>query len=317
MHYDFPMASDVDRRQFLLLSSAGLAVLPFATLAAQTAAPRTAPPLTTAFADLRRNVGYFTGRGGTIGWLVNKDAVVAIDTQYPDSARVCVEGLKQKAGRGFDLVINTHHHIDHTGGNGVFKPDAKRLVAQKGVPPLQRMVASQTPNAVEPVVADETFDADWNDRAGDEQLTARYYGAAHTGADAYVHFVRANVVHMGDLIWIERHPRVDRPAGASIQNWIKVLERSESELPADAIFIAGHAKDGMPPTTSRAYLLRQRDYFDAVLTTTRKGIAAGQSKAAIQASPALPGFDHFQSSPGLSLSDVLGVAYDELTAAKP
>lgn len=313
----FLMATDVDRRQFLLLSSAGLAALPFATLAAQTAAPRTPPPLKTAFVDLRRNVGYFTGRGGTIGWLINRDAVVAIDTQYPDSARVCVDGLKQEAGRGFDLVINTHHHIDHTGGNGVFKPDAKRLVAQKGVPGLQRMVASQTPNAAEPVVADETFDADWKDRAGDEQLIAWYDGPAHTGADAYVHFVHANVVHMGDLIWIERHPRVDRPAGASIQNWVKVLERSERDMPPDAIFIAGHAKDGMAPTTRRAYLLRQRDYFDAVLTTTRKGIAAGQSKAAIQAAPALAGFDHFQSSPGLSLSDVLGVAYDELTAAKP
>lgn len=302
---------ELDRRQFIALSTSGIAGMSLARVAAQA----TPPPLKTAFAEVRRNVGYFTGRGGTIGWLINKDAVIAVDTQYPDSAKVCVDGLKQKAARGFDIVINTHHHIDHTGGNPVFRPDARKLVAQKGVPGLQRMVASQTPNAAEPVVADETFDAEWKSRAGDEQLVARYYGAAHTGADAYVQFVHANVVHMGDLIWIERHPRVDRPAGASIQNWLKVVERIAKEMPADTIFIAGHAKDGMPPTTNRAFLLRQRDYFDAVLTTTRTGIKAGQSKDAIKATAVLPGFESFQSSPGLSLSDVLGVAYDELTAA--
>lgn len=288
--------------------------MPFTRLAAQ-APQRAAAPLKTAFSDVRRNVGYFTGRGGTIGWLINKDAVIAVDTQYPDSAKVCVEGLKQKAGRGFDIVINTHHHIDHTGGNGVFKPEAKKLVAQKGVPGLQRIVASQTPNAAEPVVADETFDNEWKARAGDEQLVARYYGPAHTGADAYLHFVHANIVHMGDLIWIERHPRVDRPAGASIQNWLKVVERVAKEMPADAIFVAGHAKDGMAPTTDRAYLLRQRDYFDAVLTAARKGIAARQSKEQVKATSSLSGFESFQSSPGLSLGDVLGVAYDELTGA--
>ena len=305
----------LDRRQFFVISTSGIAGMTLATVAAQSAGQRPPAPLKTAFADVRRNVGYFTGRGGTIGWLINADAVVAVDTQYPDSAKVCVDGLKQKAGRGFDIVINTHHHIDHTGGNGVFKPDARSLVAQKGVPGLQRMVASQTPNAAEPVVADETFGDEWKHRAGDEQLVAGYYGPAHTGADAYVQFVHANIVHMGDLIWIERHPRVDRPAGASIQNWLKVVERIAKEMPADTIFIAGHAKDGMPPTTNRAYLLRQRDYFDAVLATTRKGIQAGQSKDAITSTPALRGFESFQSSPGLSLSDVLGVAYDELTAA--
>ena len=69
---------------------------------------------------------------------------------------------------------------------------------------------------------------------------------------------------MGDLLFRERHPRVDRPAGASIQNWIKILEKVAKDMPAETIFIAGHAKDGLPPTVDREGVCsRFRDYFDA------------------------------------------------------
>jgi glyoxylase-like metal-dependent hydrolase (beta-lactamase superfamily II) len=278
---------------------------------AQTPAPPPAPK----FDDVRRSVGTFTMRGGTIGWFVTKDAVIVIDTQYPDSAKVCLDGLKQKTGgRGIDLVINTHHHADHTGGNGVFRAEAKKLIAQAHVPDLQRTVAAATPNSPAPVVADATFDKTWSQKFGDETVAAHYNGPGHTGGDAIVHFERAHVVHMGDLLFHERHPRVDRPAGASIQNWITILEKVGKDMPADTIFIAGHAKDGLPVTVDRKAVLHFRDYFDAVLALTRKGIAQGQTKDALVATAALPGFEGYQGGGALTLSGVLGVAYDELTA---
>lgn len=119
---------------------------------------------------------------------------------------------------------------------------------------------------------------------------------------------------MGDLLFIERHPRVDRAAGASIQNWMKILEKVARDFPADTIFIAGHAKDGLPLTGDRKALLRFRDYFDAVPTLARKGIAAGQTKEALVATAALPGFEAYQGGGALSLSGVLAVAFDELSA---
>jgi cyclase len=317
----------LDRRQFIALSSGALAVSPIARVfgaeaiqappqaAAQVPGQAAAPPAVPKFEDVRRNVGVFTMRGGTIGWLVNKDAALAVDTQYADTAKTCLDGLKQKTGgRGLDLVINTHHHGDHTGGNAVFRAEAKKLVAQAGVPALQRTVAAATPNSPAPVVADATFDKTWSEKFGDETVTAVYNGPGHTGADAIVHFERAHVVHMGDLLFYERHPRVDRAAGASIQNWIKILEKVSTDMPADTIFIAGHAKEGLPVTVDRKAVLRFRDYFDAVLALTRKGIAQGQTKDALAATAALPGFEGYQGGGVLTLSGVLGVAYDELTA---
>lgn len=313
----------IDRRQFIVFSSGALAVSPIARVfgAAQAQAPAQPPaqapaaPSIPKFDDVRRNVGIFTMRGGTIGWLINTDAVLVVDTQYPDTAKACLDGLKAKtANRPIDVVFNTHHHADHTGGNAVFRAEAKRLIAQARVPDLQRMVAQTTPNAPAPVVADATFDKTWSEKFGDETVSAHYNGPGHTGSDAIVHFERAQVVHMGDLLFHERHPRVDRPAGASIQNWITILEKVGKDMPADTIFIAGHAKEGLPVTVDRKAVLHFRDYFDAVLALARKGIAQGQTKEAIAATAALPGFENYQNAAPLTLAGVLGVAYDELTA---
>ncbi len=313
----------IDRRRFIAFSSGALAMSPLARVfgADQAQAPAPPPAQTPAapavpkFEDVRRNVGIFTMRGGTIGWLLNKDAVLVVDTQYADTAKTCLDGLKQKtSGRPIDLVINTHHHADHTGGNGVFRAEAMKLIAQARVPDLQRQAAAATPNSPAPVVADATFDRSWSGTFGDETVSAHYNGPAHTGGDALVHFERANVVHMGDLLFHERHPRVDRPAGASIQNWMTILETVGKDMPADAVFIAGHAKEGLPVTTDRQAVLRFRNYFDAVLALVRKAIAQGQTKGVIAATAVLPGFESYQSAGTLTLAGVLGVAYDELTA---
>ena len=303
--------AQLNRREFVALSSGAIAAGLTSRLGAAGLQP--APPAP-AFALVRRNVNTFTARGGTIGWLSNKDALIVVDTQYPDSAKVCLDGLNTRAPRPVDLVFNTHHHIDHTGGNGVFRAVAKKIIAQSRVPELQKMAAAQTPNGDAPVLADATFDQTWTEHAGDETIAGRYYGPGHTGGDAIYHFQRANVVHMGDLLWLQFHPRVDRPSGASMQNWMKTLDTIAREMPRDTIYIAGHARQGMPVTAGRQDVIAFRDYFDAVLTTTRKAIADGKTKEEITALP-LPQFGSYQTAgPALSLAGVLGAAYDELTA---
>lgn len=298
----------VSRRQFIVLSSIAVGSVPFARLRAWQAAPAPA----TRFETIRRNVGYFTGKGGTIGWLVNPEAVVVVDTQFADTAKLCLDGLEQKSSRGVDLLFNTHHHGDHTSGNGVFKPRTKKIVAHARVPELQKGAAQSGGPA--PVVADATFDNTWSEEMGNEWVHARHYGPGHTGGDAVIAFERANVAHMGDLLFHEMHPFVDRAGGASMQNWLKTLETVMKELPADTIYIAGHAKPGLPVTHDRKALQRQRDYFDAVLSHVRKGLAAGQSKEEITKRESLPGFEgHHSAPPRLTLASALGVAYDELS----
>jgi cyclase len=82
------------------------------------------------FTPIRRNVGFFTMRGGTIGYLVNQGAVVVVDSQFPAEATACITGLNERSGgRPVDVLINTHHHGDHSGGNRSFRGVAKTVVA--------------------------------------------------------------------------------------------------------------------------------------------------------------------------------------------
>jgi len=108
-----------------------------------------------------------------------------------------------------------------------------------------------------------------------------HYGPAHTGGDAAVHFEQADVVHMGDLVFNRRHPYIDRPAGASIAGWGRVLEKIAAEYSQETIFIFGHAGPGFEVTGRVSDLLYQRDYFSALLDHVRGEIKAGQSRESI------------------------------------
>ncbi len=272
-------------------------------------------PAAVKFTDIRGGVGYFTGRGGTIGWLSSPDAVVVVDSQFPDTARQCLEGLKAKVGRRIDLLANTHHHGDHTGGNAVFKPEVGFILAHQNVPGLQKKAASQQTTDASQAYPDKTYDKEWSESVGKERLRLRYYGPAHTSGDSVVTFENANVAHMGDLMFNRRHPFIDRAAGASIRNWITVLETTVKDHAKDTTYIFGHAKDGAPVTGSQAELMQLRDYLSAVVEVTRKAIAAGQAREDVIKMGALPKFEDYQEAPPrLTLSTVLGVAYDELAA---
>ena len=269
-------------------------------------------PVTT-FTDLRRGVGVFTGSGGTIGYLINKDGAMAVDSQFMNTAELCVAGLKQRSPKGISLLLNTHHHGDHTGGNAAFRSSVQRIVQHANCATWHRKVAEQGNAVATQAFADSTFTDQWRETFGDERVDARHYGPGHTGGDVAITFQKANVVHMGDLYFNRAHPNIDRVAGAQIGNWITTLERITKAAANDTIFIAGHAKDNLV-TTSRVDVLYFRDYLAAVLDYARKGVQAGQTKEQVQAATAFKGFDDFGSiSARLTLGFVLGVAFDEAT----
>lgn len=315
----------MNRRDFLMRSSllvaAGLMPRRAALFSVEPAAPMPAKappaPAVTEFRPLRRGVGVFTGRGGTIGWLASKDALAVVDTQFPDTAALCLAGLPERAGRTIDVVINTHHHADHTSGNPVFKPAAKTIVAHENVPKLQFAAAEKAGTLDQQVFADTTFAEAWRHDLGDETVTAQYFGPGHTKGDVIVHFEKANVVHMGDLMFNRWYPVIDRPGGASVRHWITVLEEAVKAYPKDAIYVYGHGNPKFGVTGGQADLALFRDYLSALVEHVQKEIAAGKTKEQIVALENFPGFPDLHAPRPNRCGANLGVAYDELTEKIP
>lgn len=306
------------RRDFLTTSAAAAAAATLGRPILAGAWQGQGPPPSPTFTPLRRNVGYFTMRGGTIGYLVNPGAVVVVDSQFPAEATACLTGLKERSGgRGVDFLINTHHHGDHTGGNISFKGEAKKVVAHAKADEHMRQPPGQQPPTTEQLYPDTTFTETWSAEVGDEKVSAKYYGRGHTSGDAVITFERANVVHMGDLMFRQRHPVVDRSAGATLRNWMTILERTAGDHANDTVYIFGHANTTLGPNGvvgSAADLKQFHDYIGALLAFVEAQHKAGKSRDEILAMrDPLAGFENFGRFGTPNPRDALTCAYDEVT----
>lgn len=307
----------VSRRRFLRSALT-------ATLAAPLAGSLGLSPLARAarpdgpFEMLRRGVGTFSGRGGTIGFLATADALVVVDTQFADTAAQFWSGVTAAGGAapgraGIDLLVNTHHHGDHTAGNAVLAPHAARHVAHAAVYGLQRAAAVQGGTLATQAFPTETFTDTWRvDVGGGETVALRHVEPAHTAGDAVVHFERANVVHMGDLVFNRMTPFVDLAGGASTAGWMRTLERLEADFDDETLFVFGHGAPGFGITGQRADLRIMRDFLGALSAFVADARTAGKTADEVAATERLPGFpDHFSETRRQALPNALRAVYTE------
>lgn len=263
------------------------------------------------FREIRNGIGIFEKRGGTIGWLATDDALVVIDSQFPESAQECLAGLKKRSDRALDLFINTHHHGDHTSGNSVFVPKAASSIAHQNVPILQKASFERNGGDTPPTVVKYTYVKQWHYAVGKEEVSLTHYGPAHTGGDSIVHFPHANIAHMGDLVFNRLPPYIDRSANATVDGWITVLEAAHKSFDDDTVVIAGHGNEKYGVTGSRADLLVMRDYLSALREYVQSGIREGKSAEDLKVSK-LPGFEeHYNEGWQEAVPNGIQAAYEE------
>ena len=240
---------------------------------------------------LTDDIGIFSEKGGTIGFLITKKGIVVIDAQFPDTAPHLIEELKKKSEKPFRYLINTHHHGDHTAGNIAFKGLVEHVVAHENSKANQLKVATDQKMEPEKFLApDMTFGADgWKLKMGKEKIQTYYFGAGHTNGDSLIHFQHANIVHMGDLVFNRRHPFVDKTAGASIANWIVLLDKAIATFNKDTQFVCGHAAPGYEVLVKADDLKAFGDYLGNVLKFTESEIRAGKTKEEIIKAKEIPG----------------------------
>ena len=298
------------RRQFLQTSSfaIGASVLP-STWLAQLFVPAGEMKI------LRNNVGIFTERGGTIAWMIDKEGLIVVDTQFPDTAPHLIEAIRKQSDRRIDLLVNTHHHGDHSGGNIAFKDIVNRVVAHKNSRANQERVAIANKAEDKQLYPDTTFDTTWSQKVGTETLSMHYFGPGHTNGDSFVHFENANVVHCGDLMFNRRFPFVDKTSGASVSNWIVALGKARKTFNKDTLYVFGHSADGIPVTGTEKDLAAMQNYLSKLLKFVKKEIKAGKTKEQLAEAKlqSIPGAEEWK---GQGIERSINAAFDELMEGK-
>jgi glyoxylase-like metal-dependent hydrolase (beta-lactamase superfamily II) len=110
---------------------------------------------------LRGDVGIFSEKGGTIGFHLSKEGFTVIDSQFPDQSKHLISELRKKSELPFQLLINTHHHGDHTGGNISFKDIAVHVVGHENCLINYKRVAEQSKTVDKQLFQDITFKDGW------------------------------------------------------------------------------------------------------------------------------------------------------------
>jgi glyoxylase-like metal-dependent hydrolase (beta-lactamase superfamily II) len=292
------MTTTLSRRRFLTRAAAGAAGLAAgASLVRMARAQVGDEPLK--WQDLSPRVRVVLGQGGNslVALGDGSWATLLVDVKIAPAGKPLRE-LVEASGRKVSLVVNTHHHGDHTGGNWVFTQDTPVLAQEK----CPARMGSQWKRSIESLraagvtnhepgerlfVPTETFAQEKTLDIGGVAVLLRHLGPAHTDNDAVVFLPKENTLHTGDLVFNGLHPFIDRPAGATTVGWMAALEELIKMCDASTVVVPGHGDVG----TVEA-LRRQIAYFEAVRKAVQAAIDSGKTLEEVTQMQ-VPGFENY------------------------
>ena len=212
--------------------------------------------------------------GSNATFIIGTNGVAVVDTFIAsDPAKELLAEIRKVTNLPVRYVINTHYHLDHTGGNAVFADTGAAILAHRNVRTwlrtenLKFLGASPKPEdtaRVQTLVLPNLVYSDAIDVYLGSRLLQVRYMLGHTGGDSVVIVPDANVVVAGDLVWQHHLPNL---IDASTDHWIKSLDKLLAEHPA-ATFVSGHGDVGTAADV--------RD-FRGYLVTLRQEVAKAQS----------------------------------------
>jgi cyclase len=155
------------------------------------------------------------------GWMVNNcgfvvdgsgDALLVDTTSTEKRNRGLLAELAGKTARGPRIAVNTHHHPDHTYGNGFLPEDTTIIghhLCREGViraqlKATQELIADYGDLVVRP--PDVTIDSDVTLHLRDTPVELKIMGPAHSTNDIGVWLPEQRVMFAGDLAFSGGHP---------------------------------------------------------------------------------------------------------------
>ncbi|MFD4373021.1 MBL fold metallo-hydrolase [Streptomyces sp. NPDC058486] len=208
------------------------------------------------------------------GFLGDAGESLLVDTTATERRALLLRDAVLAAGLPLPrTVVNTHHHGDHTYGNGVFRPEA-RIVGHENCRSEQlnaghqlHLLWPQTDfGQVEITPPDVTYRDRMTVYVGGIEVRLLHPGPAHTTGDSIVHLPEQGVVFTGDLVFQGGTPFL--PMG-SLAGSLRALALLRS-LDAERV-VPGHG----PVTDPSAYDATER-YLLWVAELAAEGHAKGE-----------------------------------------
>jgi len=207
------------RREFLQSLAAGVAAAGLSRSAFAQAGP--------VASKLTDNLTLIIGGGNNVVVLAGDGGTLLVDCG--DAAHA--QDVLKVAGN-VKTVINTHFHLESTGGNDVMAKTAAKLVShvntelwmtQEVIRDFEKKVF---PPRAKEALPSETFYTTGKVTFGGEPIEYGLMPMAHTDGDIYVHFQKSNVLVAGDVVQPGRLPMLEWFTGG----WIGGMQEAHRTL---------------------------------------------------------------------------------------
>lgn len=294
-----------DRKRVIALTMAVMAAMTMAAEAAQPGrgrapAPAAPPPDELVVEQVRGNVYMIGGAGGNITVQLGKEGVIFVDTGLAARSADVLAALRKITPVPVTMIINTHYHADHTGGNATITMSGRSVnggtrevvnrAAIWGHESVLNRVSAEGQNG-QPVVPEvgwpiETyFTASQDLFFNDEAVQLVHIPNAHTDGDTIVFFRRSDVIATGDIFNTTMYPYLDPSAGGHINGLIaglnKLIDLAIPDMNEEGgtLIVSGHGRIG-----DEYDLLVYRDALtiirDRIEDLIKKGMTLEQVRAA-------------------------------------
>lgn len=194
------------------------------------------------------NIYMLQGQGGNMAAINGKDGLVLIDDEYAPLSAKIKAALSAINPQPVKILINTHFHMDHTGGNLNFAGTGAIVFAQENS--RKRMTTDQFITAfklAQPAAAPEalpkiTFTDSLKLYLNNETFQVIHIKNAHTDGDAIIYFKESNVLHAGDVFVRYGLPLIDQEHGGGIDGMIKGVKMMLAIIDDKTVIIPGHGE---------------------------------------------------------------------------
>ncbi len=222
---------------------------------------------------LSDSISVISGIGGNIAILKGKDNLLVIDTGVMQTGTILEKKIKQVFNMPVKLLINTHYHGDHTGGNKDVAEGSIIIAHKNCLATLKKNNEKTTAKKSKATyLPNEVFIKKHKIQFGNEIISLFHFGPGHTSGDTVVIFEKNKVVHTGDLFFHNIAPYIDVEDGSNTLNWVTTIKTLAKQY-ADFKVIPGHGEI----TDMKAYL-KFADYLTYINESVAKAIKNGKTE---------------------------------------